>query len=268
MRFRDFELIWSNWIELESKQLSETIKNQPGIYKIKRTNQKSLDYVGQTNSLRRRLLSFRRHLFDKEMPWSDPHVAAARFWALRQDEDFNLEVSVANISNGELTRRAFECLTISQHRKEFHLSPTFNFGRMPNGWSASSQRRKGIRGSRNTTIKYSPHFKTLFSEKSDPLTPDWLGLEWRSFSNFPPTLTSKGVYRGFNKENLIYIGESKKIKTRINSHINKGIADNWDWVELPDTDHAQRLEIENDLISSYILNAHEPPKAQFNQDKN
>lgn len=261
------DLIWSQWVWVEEAKLSRSIEDQPGLYRIRRIGHDTLDYVGQTTSLRKRILSFRRHLNDTEMPWNDPHVAAARFWALRQEEDFQLEVSVAVISTGNIALLSFECLTISYHRLEYGFSPTFNFGRMPDGWTASSRRSKGIRGTNNQVIRYSSHFGCIFSGKPNPLNLNWLELDWVSYSEFLPQNSSRGVYIGINWERnqAVYIGESTQLRQRIKSHIRDGVKAEWYWLEFDDADDRQRLEIENDLLSSYISYYGEPPTHQFNQ---
>ena len=257
-------LNWSEWFPLEEAKLHEGFVKAPGIYRVRRMGQKYIDYVGQTNSLRGRMLDLRLGLNGDLMPWNEPHVAAARFWALRQEEKFQLEASIAVASEEATIRRSYESLVIAHHRLEFGFSPSFNFGRMPDGWTASSSRSKGNRGHYDKRITSSLHYPCLFEIKSDPLESNWLGIQWISFKDQPPKNSSIGIYRAIDSEKnrTIYIGESKKIYSRIAGH-QKTIDAEWQWFDTPSADKAQRLEIENDLIGSYISVIGSPPTRQF-----
>ena len=264
MELLDFEYLeWSQWFPMSEGKLPRLITNESGIYRVRRAGQSHSDYIGQTNSLRRRLLSLRVSLKDQEMPWNDPHVASARFWALSEQEEVELEASVASSPNNPIIRKSFESLTIAHHRRDFGCSPTFNFGRMPDGWIASSSRSKGERGYYDSQIKYSKHQSSMFSTDSELRSKDWLGMEWEVFDNINIE-EAGGVYRGLDPETElpIYIGESSRITNRIRSH-QKKIEASWQWVAMPGLDHSQRLEIENDLIASVICSTGQPPLMQF-----
>ena len=260
--FRNLE--WSEWFPITERKLPPQLANESGIYQVRRAGQGNSDYVGQTNCLRRRILSLRVSLKDEEMPWSDPHVASARFWALLQEKEDELEASVAFVADNPVIRKSYESLTIAHHRKKFGCSPTLNFGRLPRGWVASSQRSKGKRGYFDPRIVYSEHAAPRFLTESEPREIGWLGLAWEVVESGSNGGKGAGVYRAVekdSKENL-YIGESSQVFNRIRLHRNIKGAE-WQWVETSDLDHSQRLEIENDLIASSISSTGHPPPYQF-----
>ena len=221
-------------------------------------------YIGQSNNLRRRILELRGAIQDSEMPWNDPHVAAARFWALLQSTHHEFEISVARTSTDVIARKSLECLAISLSRAESGRSPKFNFGRMPDGWVPSSRRAKGIRGGFDPEITYSAHQASIFSEQGDPTSTDWLGLAWQTVDNLDPSQAISGIYRAsaLDHQSVVYIGESKDLGSRIATHASNFEA-TWEYVVLEDADHAQRLEIENDLIASHVAVVGAPPARQF-----
>ena len=75
-------------------------------------------------------------------------------------------------------------------------------------------------------------------------------------------------------EGLVYVGQGR-ISARVKSHVAKGedpdhsqrrfFAGNltWDWVDLPEIDRTQLLELENDLIASHVRVGGRIPSAQF-----
>ena len=69
----------------------------------------------------------------------------------------------------------------------------------------------------------------------------------------------------WERNQAVYIGESKQLRPRIKSHVRDGVKAEWYWLEFEEADDRQRLEIENDLLSSYISYYGEPPTHQFNQ---
>ena len=221
-------------------------------------------YIGQSNNLRRRILELRGAIQDSEMPWNDPHVAAARFWALLQNARHDFEISVARTSADVIARMSLESLAISLYRAESGRSPKFNFGRMPDGWFPSSRRSKGNRGGFDPDITYSPHQDSIFSDQSDPTSADWLGLTWQPLDKLEPSTAISGVYRAFalDRQSVVYIGESKDLGSRIATHASNFEA-TWEYAPLDRADHAQRLEIENDLIASHVAAVGVPPARQF-----
>ena len=221
-------------------------------------------YIGQSNNLRRRILELRGAIQDSEMPWNDPHVAAARFWALLQDDHHEFEISVAHTTADVIERKSLESLAISLHRAETGWSPKFNFGRMPDGWFPSSRRGKGLRGGFDPDIRYSAHSASIFSEQGDPTSVDWLGLLWQGADNLDPSTAISGVYRAIvpGHPSLLYLGESRDLRRRISTHASN-LEAAWEYAVLGDADHSQRLEIENDLIASHVAAVGIPPLRQF-----
>ena len=161
-------ITWSQWCPLSQQRLPAIVPRAAGLYRMRSTSMDELLYIGQSNNLRRRILELRGAIQDSEMPWNDPHVAAARFWALLQSTHHEFEISVARTSTDVIARKSLECLAISLSRAESGRSPKFNFGRMPDGWVPSSRRAKGIRGGFDPEITYSAHQASIFSEQGDP----------------------------------------------------------------------------------------------------
>ena len=128
---------WSPWYPLSGASRSQDIPRAPGLYRIRRVDIPGLDYVGQTGVLRQRMGNL-NNVYGDVMPYNAPHTAGPGFWALRQDHDCEFEVSVAEVSGGVAVRKGIECLIISEHRVEHGRSPTLSFGRMPDGWTKSS----------------------------------------------------------------------------------------------------------------------------------
>jgi hypothetical protein len=107
-----------------------------------------------------------------------------------------------------------------------------------------------------------------------PLDDSWMGLSWSEnaiFDRRTIKLSPKGpgVYRIINisTEELLYIGESRNVKTRILEHTNK----DWGNGEITFSyaifrsdilDH-QLKEIENDLIASYFSDYKTVPPLQI-----
>lgn len=276
------DLVWSGWVPHRAASRNRDVSPAEGVYRIRRVGQQSLDYVGQTKALRRRL-GMLNGIYGDAMPYNDPHTAGPGFWALLQDEGCDFEVSVAEVTGGVVTRKGLESLVISTHRVEHARSPTLNFGRMPDGWTKSSgnnakliARGRRVRGGHDSSAIRVPDAPPPATLKVDPRSASWLGLEWRGFTTSPPQSGAVGVYRALRQEesSLVYVGQGR-IADRIKSHLAKGLNPAhrqydyfagdlvWDWVELSRTQSTQLLEIENDLIASHVLLHGHPPSAQF-----
>ncbi|SVA46481.1 uncharacterized protein METZ01_LOCUS99335 [marine metagenome] len=110
----------------------------------------------------------------------------------------------------------------------------------------------------------------------DPRARSWLGYQWTSAAETPPSANSVGLYRAMrlDGEGLVYVGQGR-ISARVKSHVAKGedpghsqhrffVADlTWDWVDFPEIDRTQLLELENDLIASHVSVYGCIPRAQF-----
>jgi hypothetical protein len=217
------------------------------------------------------------------MPYNSPHTAGPGLWALRQDHDCEFEVSVVEVSGGVAVRKGIECLLISEHRIEHGRSPTLNFGRMPDGWTKSSdntarlvaadRRHRGQRAPNATRVLDASPPASLID---DPRAGSWLGHRWISVAETSPSADSVGLYRSIrlDGEGLAYVGQGR-IAARVKSHVAKGKDTDhsqhwffardltWDWVDFPEIDRTQLLELENDLIASHVRVYGCTPRAQF-----
>ena len=83
----DGTLIWSNWLPHLGCWRGDRVPTEPGLYRLRRVGQTSLDYLGQTGSgtmgLRKRL-AMQAGVYADDMPYTDPHTAAPALWALRK----------------------------------------------------------------------------------------------------------------------------------------------------------------------------------------
>ena len=275
-------LSWSRWYPLSGASRNQDIPRAPGLYRIRRAGRPGLDYVGQTGVLRQRMGNL-NNVYGDEMPYNAPHTAGPGFWALRQDHDCEFEVSVVEVSGGVAVRKGMECLLISEHRVEHGRSPTLSFGRMPSGWTKSSdntarlvaagRRHRGQRDSNALRVLDAPPPLSL---TDDPRARSWLGHQWTSAAETPLSANSVGLYRAMrlDGEGLVYVGQGR-ISARVKSHVAKGEDPDhsqhqffagdltWDWVDLPEIDKTQLLEIENDLIASHVRVYGRTPRAQF-----
>jgi hypothetical protein len=87
-----------------------------------------------------------REAFNTEMPYNDPHTAAAALWALRHATGCEFEASVASVEGSRKWRKGLESVAIACYRQEHGRSPTVQFGRMPVGYrpSTGGSARKGL----------------------------------------------------------------------------------------------------------------------------
>lgn len=288
-------LLWSSWIPHRGCWSGNLLPNAPGLYRIRRINGPGLDYIGQsgggTSTLRKRL-GAQRGVYDDGMPYTDPHTAAPALWALRMSLGVEFEVSVAPISCGNQFRKGLEALVIALHRQEHHCSPTANFGRIPIGFRKSSgvgrklaAAGKQFRGGKSDSSEphHAPSLPPVGLLGGDPRSPVWSGHCWSDWQAVisaydKPHRVATGLYRirDATKPGLLYIGEGK-VLSRLADHLKmagdtanpKGVVfaaakqlqvswvlhDAW----LPN----QRLELECDLIGSYMLATGKVPQAQF-----
>ena len=285
-------LNWSKWFSLFEAGRNKSIPSEAGIYRIRRVGGESLDYVGQTGRGLRERLGELSGVYKPIMPYNDPHTAGPAFWALRQLENCEYEASVATVSEPSTPhRKGLECVVIAEHRQEYGHSPTFNFGRMPLGYSKSTSNTRSLaaRGKRRrggiTDEILNCHLPGI-----GPVGPIerggtggvLMGLNWSPWASVTKGLDDLnreevGLYllRRSGGE-LIYIGEGK-IKDRVNAHIKKGRqADHpqafaffeptsieVSYILRPDLAKHQLLEIENDLIAAHVIQMGVIPSAQF-----
>ena len=232
-------------------------------------------------------------VYKSVMPYNDPHTAGPALWAQRQVENSEYEASVAvtpDLSTPH--RKGLECVAIARHRQTFGHSPTFNFGRMPLGYSkstgntralaASGKRRRG--GPTDEVLKcHAPGRGPDGPIEGDGGVGDLLGLNWSMWQAVDQGLDDLtgdevGLYllrrRGADK--LLYVGEGK-IRDRVSAHMKKGgkpdhpqsfaFAKPSDlelsFTRRDDLEKHQLLEVENDLIAAHFIQTGEVPAAQF-----
>ncbi|MBX0297068.1 GIY-YIG nuclease family protein [Haloarcula nitratireducens] len=179
------DLEWSPWLQLDADgdELS-TLSTDAGLYRVRHDAYEGLIYIGETGrSLRGRIRSLIRNVFETEMPYSDPHTASPSLWAIVDQHGPGFEISGATppAATDKQQRKAIEDALIALHRRETRTNLIGNFGRMPPGYSKSKQRSAGIRGNRTDANQRS------FQDGIDPLTwenpdgltdADWMGLSW------------------------------------------------------------------------------------------
>ncbi|MBT4016599.1 MAG: hypothetical protein HOE62_01520 [Alphaproteobacteria bacterium] len=287
------EPVWSDWQPLFKAGRNKAIPRDAGLYRIRRVGQQSLDYIGQTGMGLRQRLGMLSGVFRDIMPYNDPHTAGPALWALKQLEDCQYEASVAVMPDlSTPQRKAQECIAIARHRLDYGQSPTFNFGRMPLGYSKSTGNTRAL-AARGKRWRGGPTGEVLACHvpgrgPEGPIDGDGgvdnlLGLNWSDWAFVDRALddltgVEVGLYllrrRGANE--LLYIGEGK-IRDRVTAHMKKGripdhpqafaFADPADvetsFIQRDDLTKHQLLEVENDLIAAHVIQVGEVPAAQF-----
>ena len=286
-------LEWSDWLPLLGISRNTTVPRIPGIYRVRRRDFDGLDYIGQTGrSLRERLSALSR-CHAEQMPYRDPHTAAPALWALRHANGCEFEASFAAVAGDSHTRKSHESLAIGLYRQEFGASPTVQFGRIPDGYRASSSNNSRLvaagarfRGGVYDGPPLAEH--RIGAPPVGSLTPDiqsqsWCGHRWNpwvALSNARYAIPSNtvGLYRirGDRDDVLLYIGQGV-LPNRPLAHLAKIAAVGHaqgaifasqhrlevSWVATPQRPANQLLELENDLISAHVLHLSSAPAAQF-----
>lgn len=275
-------LSWTPWQSLRESWSDRALPATPGLYRLRHAGQPQLLYIGQTGrTLRQRLVDLRA-VFGAEMPYRDPHTAGPALWAHRQLFSEELEVSVATVEGPDPYRKAVEAYVISEHREGFGRSPALNFGRMPPGYSMSSQRREGVRG-QLTTREDANHQAGVppFGPLASALDEHWCGHVWSPWvasAEVPALLASGevGLYRirSGSTGRVLYLGQGR-LRSRLGAHFAKPTSHiqgaifraepllQASWTLVPGLSGHQLLELENDLIASHLLVTATVPAAQF-----
>lgn len=272
------DLDWTAWRALEGSWNDRDLPGGPGLYRIRRVGQDALDYVGQTGRTLRARLRDLQPAFGVLAPYRDPHTAGPGIWALRQ-LGHTVEVSVAAVPGDGAMRLGREAVVISQHRTEFGQSPTLNFGRMPAGYAMSTARRGGVRSGPCEGLQscHAPGHR-LQRELERWEHGRWRGDGWSSWVPLGnrdvtlPTETGLYVIRSGGLRTALYIGQGV-IRDRVAAHARKTSGRQAQlfrqpevevgWMALPGTPAHHLLELENDLISAYMLSTGTVPAAQF-----
>ena len=286
-------LIWSDWTALKDSWKGKILPETQGLYRIKRVDLDGIDYIGQTGTgtmnLKKRA-GMLRSVYKEEMPYNDPHTAGPGLWALLKTHRSEFLISTLTTELTTQERKGLECLAISEHRIKYEISPTINFGRMPNGFRKSSGNNKklvekgkrfkgGFTGTKDTN--HLPGIASIGKLKGDPDSLNWCGHQWSEWMSFADINRVEnnftGLYRIKGNNNVIlYIGEGK-IKNRLNAHFIKTMKqDNkqgrilldqsplaFSYVSNLNWKPNQRQELENDLIAAYIIYTNKIPEIQF-----
>lgn len=283
-----FELLeqWSDWVPLHSAGSNRLVPAHPGLYRIRRIGAGELAYIGQTGGSLRGRLGMLGGVYRVEMPYRDPHTAAPALWALRHRDGCGYEASVVEVGGSVVERKALEAVAITNYRVQSGVSPTFNFGRMPEGYRASSGNNARLvaaggrqRGGADPTAVLAPPSVPVHGPLlGDPQQRHWMGWDWADWRPVRAARLSDagtGLYRlRGNSPGLVYVGQGN-VASRLRAHLSKVTlpahrqAEHFageleaSWVDLPGLHSVQLLEHENDLISAHVLAMGYGPLAQF-----
>lgn len=279
------EIKWTPWVPFSDASAFKILPPSPGMYRIRAVNGNELFYLGETGrNLRERLRDLRSNSMKELMPYNDPHTAAPSLWAWHHAEGIDFECSAApvtlstNVEEARRLREGLEFYLLWQYRLEFGSSTRCNHGRFHTRYIKSTNGKTGFRGHRlpddaPDNMTGGPSLPPL-QLIAHPLDINWMGLSWSAYfplkrANVTSISKSNGVYKIVDREmeELLYIGESQNLGSRLASHAIK------DWgcpmtlfsyVELPDdTPTYQRHEIENDLLGGFYAQMKGIPKFQL-----
>jgi hypothetical protein len=284
---------WSDWQPLSKAGRNKAIPRDAGLYRIRRVGQPHLDYIGQTGMGLRQRLGMLSGVYKDFMPYNDPHTAGPALWAQKQLENCEYQASVVVMSDlSTPQRKAQECVAIARHRQDYRHSPTFNFGRMPPGFSKSTGNTRAL-AARGKRHRGGPTGETLACHApgrapDGPIdggngVDDLLGFGWSGWVSVDRVLSDLsggevGLYllRRRGAGELLYVGEGK-VRDRVAAHMAKGnkpdhpqafaFADPTDieasFIQRGDLPKHQLLETENDLIAAHFVRVGIGPVAQF-----
>jgi len=277
-------LNWSNWAPLKNKNHElKTLPASPGVYKVRPIDKDFLVYIGQTGrSLRERMGQLRGYTkSETEMPFNDPHTAAPSLWAWRDAEGWEFQCSVAQVEfkglskpDSKQMREGLESYLLWKYRLQNGESTNCNFGRFHplyfKSASGKSGRRGGLLPKGETNPSGGPSLPPLIP-RGNPSDKNWMGLKWEEpvplsngYGNYLRDVP--GIYRIIVTGEVVYIGQSQTLRSRINSHLCK------EWGEEPQASvffadeniiSYQLHEWENDLIGGFFSEHQRPPKFQF-----
>ena len=275
---------WSHWHPLKGSGRNAAVPITPGIYRTRVAETGEVIYIGQTGRSLRGRLGMLTTCYGAEMPYRDPHTAAATLWALRDRDGVDFEVSTAAVESTKVERLALETVAITTHRVEHGSSPVANFGGGIVGYRLSSANNaalvaavKRFRGGRDPLATATESVPVPGPLDREVTAGDWLGLMWSPWSQFTAAaaVSELGLYRirRHGEENLVYVGQGR-IGDRVRADFAKraraghrqaphfsgslGVS----WVVLNAAKRAL-LELENDAIASHRLVRGIAPHAQF-----
>lgn len=278
------DLKWSKWTPLknENKELTK-LPNSPGVYRVRPIGNDFLVYIGQTGrSLRERMGQLRVYTkSNSDMPFNDPHTAAPSLWAWRDAKGWEFECSVAlaeyeglDKNDSRQMREGLESYLLWRYRLDRGESTNCNFGRFHPQYFKSSNRKSGRQGGKlpkgEINPSGGPSLPPLISTERSSSN-NWMSLKWeepipllngcgKNFENIP------GIYKIIVCNEVVYIGQSQTLKSRINSHMKKKWGDE-PKVSVFIADESirdyQLHEWENDLIGGFFYENGRSPKYQF-----
>jgi hypothetical protein len=268
-------LEWSEWLPFDGGRF-ESLTKGPGIYRVRIPGQSFLAYIGQSGrDVRSRLQTLRTNAASELMPYNDPHTAAPSLWAWRDARGYTYECSGAPASSDKRERLALECWLLWNHRLAYGRSTLCNHGHFHPRYLKSGDRKTGRRGGPKIEIAdfaLDPHpsLPPLLICAA-PTDSNWMGLTWSDWSALQDRRhpSSPGLYRlrSQGSNNLLYIGETKSLASRLRAHERK--ATSLHQVEVSYSSQPMTIskcglhELENDLIAAYYDVRKKLPSLQF-----
>jgi len=271
---------WSSWMEIEPEGgIPDVLPTDEGLYRVRHDAYEGLVYIGETGrSVRGRLGSLMRGVFDGEMPFSDPHTGSPSLWSIvdRHGPGFEVSVATPEQATDSQQRKAIEDALIALHRRERGKTPVGNFGRMPPGYEKSKKRSSGERGGQSDDDErrsFHDDAPALPWENAEEVTSrDWMGVPWtrpaslsEARSNIPK---DPGLYRIWNPDKsppLEYIGQTVNLHSRLNTHRrNRDESLQFSYAEQPELSEGHKLsQVETDLLGGHWLACRESPRDQY-----
>ncbi len=264
-------LQWSRWIPLDADLLTyqEHVVTEPGFYRVRAVGNDWLVYIGQTGrSLRQRTRAeLAKHVMRprESPPWNDPHTAAPLLWAYRHEDRMEFELSVAVAELSDQLRQCYEDVLLYLHRQEFGHSTLCNHGRRHPWWSRASN-RKDARPAQRLLRRVEYPSLPFASGDRDPLSDHWLGLSWTPFAALPVKAPNvAGVYRLVKDGKLLYVGESRSLRSRLATHATalRFLESQVSYHCMSDALAHHLKEREVDLIGSCLVHTNRPPLLQY-----
>lgn len=138
---------WSEWFALPLGDRKNLTGGLAGVYEIADHEGTSV-YVGQTGgTFATRMGHLKEAVTGADIPFNDPHTAGPALWVLRTQNGRSFTARLFPAVVGSPERRALESVHLAIVRRRQGLPPLANYGGMPPGWTKSSSRRLGLRGS-------------------------------------------------------------------------------------------------------------------------
>jgi hypothetical protein len=271
-------LSWTEWIPLDASSAEyRKIPIDSGLYRIRVKYQALLSYIGQTRmGLRPRLRMLMSATYNETMPYNDPHTAGPMHWLLRTQEGMDFECSAAPIDVSDQERQAIEDMLLWRYRIEKGISTLANYGRFHARYARPSNRKLGRSMRRLEDGQINPASgpsTTPLQLHGEPADSDWMQLSWSELiplnqQGLARISPGQGLYKILeaNTGILLYIGESKHVRGRLENHMNKAWAGQpaASYYILPDSRLSfQRHELEVDLIGAYYFKYRTPPRLQY-----